>query len=657
MSQTKPSIAEIIAHLRQIANRIGLGRLTLGGVLFVVCLPIMRWLFLAASLLYNISALQSLADNPSPTAIVSAGSAIQGTRNNITALRNEAGFLLKAGPALKWVPVIGSDLVYADGLLDMATEMAIAADETYQGLRPLMNAALGDANHPTPSQVLDFLTAAQSNFTDAQSAISAANIARSNIPLNDLSPLGQRLVSKSDRVLLLMRQGIAAINVAPALLGSDGTKTYLMLIQNQDELRPTGGFLSAAGLLTIDRGDILSMNIQDSYAVGDYVIPEVPGPLAKYMAAEGLVFRDSNWSPDFPTSAQLAIRLYQGDHPEAQIDGVIALDQSAISILLKATGPIVVEGVPELISSDNLISYMRSAWSTEPEQGVNYEWWLHRKDFIQNMAGGLIKQLAGAPWAAIGQAGTQALRERHIQVWLKDESAAKILADQGWDGAIKPPPAGDFLFVDEANVGFNKVNAAIQKQIDYAVDLTNLSNPTANVRVINFNPAKGQTPCVHDPNYGSGQYEELINRCYWNYIRVYALGTARLTNASLHDIPADWILTGKPVLGTVDILPGENGTVSFGSLMVVPFSSTDSMYFEYSLPPQAVLTPTGNATTYSVHIQKQSGVEAIWMTITIALPPTAQIVISPIEGDWQANSWSYQFSLKEDTDFSLTFTP
>ncbi len=658
MPQSSQPISVILAYLRQIANRIGLKRLGWGVGLFVIGAPVVRLIYLVLSLLIHISILQTLADNPSPTAIVSAGSTIEATRHDITALRNEAGFLLRVGPALKWVPVVGPDLVYANNMLDMATEMVIAADDTYAGLSPLMGAALGAANHPTPSQVLDFLVAAKPQFTDAQTAITAAQTARDTIPVDELSPIGKRLISKTDRVLFLMRQGIAAVNIAPALLGADGPKTFLMLIENQDELRPTGGFLSAGGLLTIQRGDITSMEIKDAYAVGDYAIPEVPQPLAQYMADQSMVFRDANWSPDFPTSAALAVRLYQGDHPEAKIDGVIALDQTAISTLLKATGPITVPNAPEPITNDNLLTYMRASWSTEPAQGVNYDWWLHRKDFIQNMAGGLVKQLAHSPWAAIGQAGTQALRERHIEVWLKDKEAAQLLAAQGWDGAIKHDP-GDYLFVAEANVGFNKVNAIVQKQITYAVDLSNLQAPTGTATITDYNPAKGKLPCHQDPNYGSGQYDELINRCYWNYVRVYTGAGATLMDASLHDIPAEWMVTSKPVLGTVDTLQDLANTTSYGTLMVIPFGGTDSTHFTYSLSPTDIFSQQDGQYTYTLNIQKQGGTKDVLTEITITLPAGADFVSTPPDGQIVSgaagNQWTTRFLLNEDTHFSLKF--
>jgi len=644
----------MIAYLKQIANRIGKTRLITSIVLFALGMPLARLIFLVVALVVNVSTLQSLADTPSPTAIVSAGPTIQAARYDITALRNEAGFILRIGPALRSVPVIGPDLVYANNLLDMATEMVIAADETYSGLAPLMGAALGEANHPTPDQVLDFLTAAKPHFEQAQAAITNAQSARTAIPLDELSPIGQRLVNKTDRLLFLMRQGIAAINIAPALLGADGQKTYLMLIQNQDELRPTGGFLSAAGLLTIQRGDITSMDIKDSYAVGNYAIADVPAPLANYMENASLVFRDSNWSPDFPTSAALAVQLYKGDHPEAKIDGVIALDQTAISTLLKATGPLTIPNAPEPITSDNLSSYMRASWSTEPQEGVNYDWWLHRKDFIQDMAGALLKQLAHSPWAAIGQAGTQALRERHITVWLTDESAAKLLAEQGWDGAIKHE-AGDYLMVVEANIGFNKVNAIIQKQVDYAVDLSSLEAPTATATITDYDPAKGQPPCHHDPNYGSGQYAELINRCYWNYVRVYTGAEAKLLDATLHDIPGDWIMTGQPITGKIDVQEGEHNTTSFGTLMITPFNATENTHFKYSLDPATVLSQHDEIVEYSLNLQKQSGTQGVLTNVSVTLPPNSVLISAPSNGQLTGSQWATRFLLDEDMHFSLRF--
>lgn len=652
MLRTKQILSNWFDAGRVVINRIGTRRLLRAAVIFVILLPLFRLLFLLLSLSYHVSSLQQLADNPSRTSILSAGPAIQATRADIVALRNEAGFMLKLGPSLNWVPVVGPDLVYSNQLLEMAAQMLIAASDTYSGLEPLMKTAAGEAS-PQPNEVLVHLAEARPKFESAQAAITAANEVRTQIPVDQLSPLGQRLINKTDRVLTLMRQGIAAINIAPALLGADGQKSYLFIIQNQDELRPTGGFVSAAGIVTINQGDVLSVDIQDSYAVGNAYVQDVPGPIAKYMGAPVLVFRDANWWPDFPTSAIRLIQLYRADHREQKIDGVIALDQTAVATLLKATGPITVQDVPEKISADNLVTYMRSSWSAEPGEGVSLDWWLHRKDFIQNMASSLIHELRAAPWAALGQAGTEALRQKHILVWLQDPVAAPILAEQGWSGAIQPG-RGDYLYVVEANIGFNKVSSIIQKRMEYSVDLSNPATPSASVAVIDYNPAKGKPPCKQDPDYGSGTYDELINRCYWNYLRVYTPAGAKIIEATLEDIPADWMYSGTAVTGTLDTIENENGATSFGTLTVVPFGTEKTTRFSYQLSPTVVQNVSGQY-QYDLFLQKQPGGQGTLLNIKIILPAGATIVSTDTGGSYKDEVWVTQFLLTEDTHLQLKF--
>lgn len=653
MLQTKQILSTWFETGKAVVNRIGQRRLLRTVVVFVILLPLFRLLFLLLALSYHVSSLQQLADNPSTTSIISAGPAIQATRADIVALRNEAGFMLSLGPSLNWVPVVGPDLVYSNQLLEMATQMLIAASDTYSGLEPLMKTAAGEAS-PQPNEVLIHLADARPKFESAQVAITAANDVRSQIPVDQLSPAGQRLINKTDRVLLLMRQGIAAINIAPALLGADGQKSYLFIIQNQDELRPTGGFVSAAGIVTVNQGDVLSVAIQDSYAVGNAYVQDVPGPIVRYMDAPVLVFRDANWWPDFPTSAIRLIQLYRADHREQKIDGVIALDQTAVATLLKATGPITVQDVPEKISADNLIAYMRSSWSAEPGEGVSLEWWLHRKDFIQNMASSLIHELRAAPWAALGQAGTEALREKHILVWLQDPQAATILAEQGWSGGIQPG-SDDYLYVVEANIGFNKVNSIIQKRMEYMVDLSNPAAPNATVSIIDWNPAKGKLPCKQDPNYGSGTYDELINRCYWNYVRVYTPAGTKITDVTLEDVPADWMFSGSAVTGTLDTVDNENGSTSFGTLTVVPFGTEKTTRFSYQLPPSVVQNVDGKY-QYELLLQKQPGVQEVLTDVKITLPQGATLTSTDSGGGYSNSVWSTRIQLNEDTRLHIEFT-
>ena len=114
------------------------------------------------------------------------------------------------------------------------------------------------------------------------------------------------------------------------MLGANGPRTYLILAQNNHELRGTGGFISTIGFVRLEGGRITELNLVDSYAVDNFEQPhpQPPPALSERMGAQLLLLRDSNWSPDFPTTAQVARALYEQDKGLAT-DGAIALDLEA----------------------------------------------------------------------------------------------------------------------------------------------------------------------------------------------------------------------------------------------------------------------------------------------------------------------------------------
>jgi len=144
-----------------------------------------------------------------------------------------------------------------------------------------------------------------------------------------------------------VRTGLELTGVAPQLLGADRPRTYLLLFQNEDELRATGGFVSAVGRATIDAGKIISLTVEDSYAVDDFTTPypDAPAPMLDYMGIDLWVLRDSNWSPDFPVAARQAISLYTQTRG-GTIDGVIALNQQVVEALVDGLGPLTIDGRP-----------------------------------------------------------------------------------------------------------------------------------------------------------------------------------------------------------------------------------------------------------------------------------------------------------------------
>ncbi len=118
---------------------------------------------------------------------------------------------------------------------------------------------------------------------------------------------------------------------APSLTGFPfGTRTYIVLFQNNYELRPTGGFISEYAELTFSHGVYTGLTFHDVYGeIDDH--NEVEAPLVMSTLLDngdysGETFRDANFDPDFRLSKDSLIEFYQLTHPDAEIDGVLAVD-------------------------------------------------------------------------------------------------------------------------------------------------------------------------------------------------------------------------------------------------------------------------------------------------------------------------------------------
>ena len=188
------------------------------------------------------------------------------------------------------------------------------------------------------------------------------------------------------------------------LLGMDAPRRYLLLVQNNHELRATGGFISAFGYLVIEEGRIASLDFVDSYELfslqSEY--PPAPAPMEQFMGIQLLVARDANWSPDLPTAAAEIARLYTQDSGRA-VDGILTLDLHAVQRLVGALGSLRVPGVGAPLTAGNLEAELVRLWEQPPAAaengeengGVGGDWWSRRKDFVPLVAGAIVERIQG----------------------------------------------------------------------------------------------------------------------------------------------------------------------------------------------------------------------------------------------------------------------
>ena len=400
-------------------------------------------------------------------------------KSDLSSFREEVQPLEWLSPRLRWIPMYGDDIASAPELLETAEHLVNASDIGYQASRPLLSELGSENSDLEPASLTALLVTAQPQFAQARLELDQALTARSKIDASLLSPrLRDLLAGKLDPVLARAEEGLDLVMALPVVLGAtpEGPKTYLLLAQNEDELRSTGGFITSVGRLVVHNGQVISLEFEQVDNQEDWSKPYPPAPwqMRQYMNSRVILLRDANWFTDFPTAAQLAEYLYAYTHSHS-VDGVIAFDQQFLVMLLREIGPLEVDGAPDPITAENVIPYMRSAKTLPAGEPVPEGW--HRKEFITDITAAILtKLMAGGNhnWQALAGTLSQALAERHLLLQFDNPALTALLAEQGWDNSLQPG-TGDFLMVTDTNMGFNKTNAVVESRISYDVDLTDPS--------------------------------------------------------------------------------------------------------------------------------------------------------------------------------------
>jgi hypothetical protein len=451
-----------------------------------------------------------------------------------------------------------------------------------------------------------------------------------------------------------------AIEIPRAMgASSEGPKTYLLLAQNEDELRPTGGFITAAGVLLVQDGNISDPVFKNSAYLDDWnrPYPVAPWQLLHYMNSPVLIFRDATWFTNYPTSAMYAEQLYSYVSSHS-VDGVIAFDQRFLVKLLRATGPIVLPGESIPVSAGNVIEYMRAAKQPGPEDLANPEW--ENKNFLNEIAGVLLDKLISGEvaWEQLSETLLAALDERNLLIQVDNPILAGYLSRQGWNGAIRPGEA-DFLMVADANIGFNKTSALVETRLEYEVDLRSLVAPSAILSIFHKNNAPVMYTCTQWGKTSAGDEKNYrINDCYWTYTRVYKSQGTGLLDSIAQFIPANWMLNYRSVPPQVDILDDEEikGVQAFGTLKVVPGGQSQATVMRFALPLSVIqLQSESGLLAYRLYVQKQPGTSTVPILVRVYLPPGTALYRAPSEAILEGNMITYPANLRTDLQFDIFF--
>ncbi|OGI15209.1 MAG: hypothetical protein A3E38_00235 [Candidatus Moranbacteria bacterium RIFCSPHIGHO2_12_FULL_54_9] len=384
------------------------------------------------------------------------------------------------------------------------------------------------------------------------------------------------------------KKEIEVVNaLVAALTKQDNTvHSFLILLQNSDELRPGGGFLGQYAIVKVKNGEVLSTFVEDANlldqrlkAANVKITP--PYPFLRKLQLKRWGFRDSNFSPDFPINADKAQYFYRLAGGYEKFDGVIAVNSLTFNRILELTGPIQVPGDSNVYTSTDgaqkLEERVEKAYLGED---VPAELKQNRKLIMKKIAAEIMKRVATVSnIPRLAEFAQTELRNKDVMLYFKDPALQTLVESVHWDGGVVKDWGGDYLMLVDANMGALKTDYYVKRTLDYTVDFTG-EKPTGTIVYTYSNTAP----------FGNWRTSD-----YHTYLRAFVPQGSRL-------LERKWI---NAVITNEDL----NKTY-FGGFVDVEIGQSDvQTTLTYELPD--TITPDN----YRLLIQKQSGVGTLPVTV------------------------------------------
>jgi hypothetical protein len=453
------------------------------------------------------------------------------------------------------------------------------------------------------------------------------------------------------------------------IFGADGARRYLLVFQNTDELRPTGGFMGSFAEIDIKDGKIQKINIPagGSYDLQGQLEEYVEPPSPFLIANKRWEFQDANWFPDFKTSAEKILWFYR--HSErGSADGVIAINSSVLNRLLALMGPIRDEKRNLVLTPDNALANIQTIVEEGPEKKDNKP-----KQIISDLAPQFLdyfKNIKPHQILPLLSSFKEALDQKEIQVYFADSDIEKKIQPFGWTGDILSTPADeDYLMVVNTNIRGQKSDARIKQKISHQAVVQNDGSIIDTVTIY-----REHTGNISEKFYGQPNI---------NYMRIYVPKGSELLSATgfkwpdekSFRAPDSWTqkdetlalvekeVATDPSSGTKIV--NEFDKTSFGNWVITEPGETNTIQFSYRLPYKIsisqnndgwkkIISPSPVVSQYHLTLQRQSGSESTFESQVIF--PTGW---SPLSSDGSgielaANGASIsEISLNKDSRWGL----
>jgi Protein of unknown function (DUF4012) len=505
------------------------------------------------------------------------------------------------------------DVVAAAGSLLDAVGDGLAIGRRFVEIREAQAAA--PANASALSELVELMATSRDSAVAAAASIATARQYLAAVPdglVGQVESVRDAMSTRIDTYGPVLDTYVEVSSRLPSILGWDGPRRYLVLTQDPAELRPSGGLIGSYGIIAFDRGRITERRFIRVSALDepwDYPFINPPQELADYLLGPKQPWQlaDAGWSPDFPKSAQDAVRLYTNESGDALIDGALGITTYTIDQLLKVTGPIAVPDYGVTIASGETTLKVLQMTRAAPE-GVD------RKVFLSAFADRLLASLLALPlrtWGDLLGTADAFGRGHLLEAWFRDSADERLVAGGGFDGAVRQDP-GDYLYPVDANVApATKLNMLTTRSLRLDVQIDAVGN-ARNTLVVTWDNR------VEAPEWEP--YRTMVNtggRILGMYFRLLVPERSRVEAVSGGTL--------SPVTNPA-VVEDEVGRTAIGTYLKVPPGQTSLRYTWTS--PYAADATSG---TYRLTIQAQPGMLPGPLTLTILAPDGCRITAASPE--------------------------
>ncbi|PIS09163.1 hypothetical protein COT75_02795 [Candidatus Beckwithbacteria bacterium CG10_big_fil_rev_8_21_14_0_10_34_10] len=391
------------------------------------------------------------------------------------------------------------------------------------------------------------------------------------------------------------------LSVLPEILGYPDKKKYLVIFQNDGELRATGGFMTAFSVLEFDSGKVRSLKSDDIYSLDKKYKPRIEAPesIEKYLFSSDLdtgivpyfYLRDMNLSPDFKVSMDTFIKYYDKVPGEEEVDGIITVDTYVLKDLIDILGPIDVPGYGKFTTEEDQRCHGVANVICELEYIVDQPLPTQAGNRKQTILGPMMQQIMfkamGSPkqlWPDLFSTGLRLLKEKHVLLYFSDSYLEEAAQSYGAAGRIKPYE-WDYLHINDSNFGGAKSNLFTNHKVEQEIEI-NESGEIIKTLTLTYENPEPTDNCNLERKEGL-----CLNSILRNYIRIYVPEGSKL----IESLGSEVEMETKTDLGK---------TYFDGFFTVRGGGGRAKLVLKYKLPFN--LTSGDN---YKLLIQKQPGTE------------------------------------------------